>query len=160
MKTRYLTLGVLLTILAGCAAAPIRVNVPGFSIPTGHSANYICYAEIEESAPIRFKSVHYETTATFKPGTGLPSQEVDVVIYGRAEAPNGTCVEADETQDIALSDTIPISTTGTRVRVGGSRLASLVVREKYWIGASVAEDGLTIGSEIEFGEGTITARLF
>lgn len=160
MRLHPFLAGFIVLVVAACAAAPLQISVPGFTIPSSSSREQICYSDtVTRSVPIRFSTVEYEAQATYRPGPGIGNERVDVVFFGRSERPGSSCVARSDA-DIKLSGTVTLSANEAKVvRVGGGELADLVRSSEYWLGASLDEGvGFRLPGEIEFEAGVVRAN--
>lgn len=161
---RFLSL-ITIATLSACSFAPATISVPDFEIPSGSSASFICYGKVTESAPLQFASVVYEGDALYEPGNSLQdNKNITISIYGRSTAPSATdsdvaCVQASS-EDILLSENITLTANETkRVSAGGSKLAAIVVKDEYWLGAAMNDGTLaSLPGMLKFTEGVVKAN--
>lgn len=153
-------IGSLLSLLAGCSFAPIRIDVPDVEIPGNSSQGLVCYtpAPVTEAAPTNFRGANYQATAVY---TSAGTNSAAVTVYGRVSAPPTPCVAPSEA-DLPLSAPLTL-TPGTpqEVLIGGpdynSTLADLITEPTYYFGASLTGGVLLSDRErIELTDGRIS----
>lgn len=155
-------------LLVACSGPNFSIGVRDIIIPASSSGGTICYVKGSESSPRRFSSATYRAEATYHSHSSLlPSEQVGVRVYGRSQAPTRPCVSDSGPQvDLPLSEEITLRREEAKtVEVGGneygSRLAELISREDYWIGAQISA-GYTLGAkeEIHLEQGRISVSLW
>ena len=127
--------------LAACSFAPLSIRVGNIELPGNSTRGTICYVEVREQAPARFRNATYTANATYDSQGVLGSNEVTVRVYGRSSPPENSCVEAGD-GDLVLSNAFTLrKDERKRIEVGGNEyggeLAALITQPRYWLGASL-----------------------
>ena len=152
----------MLTLLASCSFAPIRVGVADITLPGNSSMGRVCYVEVTEGSRVGFNDATYRADATYVSNALLGPNDLTIRVYGRTSEPANPCVSLSETDDIALSDPVELSSSETkRLEVGGGGysgdLADLIREDTYWLGAALTGGTfLSLEERIELVDGTIS----
>lgn len=153
-----------LLLLTACSVAPLTIPVADIVLLPANTGNLVCYVPITESAPVRFTSASYLANATYTNTGAVASDDIEIVFFGRSDAPAQDCVEETAPGSIKLSDPIRLAEGETQaviVGVGeyGTELANLITDDQYWIGAKVSDNYALGGEErIELTNGRLQVQ--